>query len=141
MKIMIPLFGAYVAPRFDSAERILLLTVENTKVLQREEVSVPPGPFFSRLNRILALNPDVLVCGNIDGFSGRMIMGCGIKLIPGVMGEAEGVIKRLLAGELENLAAGAYGCRRFGMGNRPSRWGRGRCRSQPGTMRKGRPIY
>jgi predicted Fe-Mo cluster-binding NifX family protein len=138
MKIAIPLFGAYVAPRFDSAERILLITVENMKVMQREEVAVPPGPFFPRFNRILALNPDVLICGNIDGFSGRMIVGRGVRLIPRIIGETEGVIKKFLSGELEAFDADPDGWCRSGMGNRPGRRGRGKCGRQPGTMRKGR---
>ena len=128
MKVAIPLFGVYVAPRFDSAERILLITVEDMKVLQREEVAVPPGPFFARLNRILALNPDVLVCVNSDGFSGRMIAGRGIKLIPWIMGEAEEVIRKFLEGKLETapgLRPGGFP--RWGTGARFGRPGRGKC--------------
>ena len=101
MKAAIPLLGSMVAPRFDAASWILLITIDKGKLVQKEEVSVSPGPLITRINRLMDLNPDVLICGNIDGFSGRMIAGRGIKLIPWITGETKEVIEKYLAGSLE----------------------------------------
>lgn len=119
LKLAIPLFQSEVAPRFDVANRILMVSVERGRENGREIVEFPDEPLIARVNRVIDLEPDVLICGNLDGFSGRMLSDRGIRIVPWVMGDAEGVLWLFIRGKLRSgCIAGPDRCYR--------RWGRGR---------------
>lgn len=121
LKLAVPLFQSEVAPRFDVASRILVVSVDGNRESGREIMEFLNEPLIARVNRVIDLEPDVLICGNLDGFSGRMLSDRGIRIVPWVMGDAEGVLRLFLHGKLESgFIAGPGRCYR--------RWGRGRGR-------------
>lgn len=102
MKIAIPLFGSRVSPRFDCAQRILLVMVEDKKVVEKKEIWVGRWNPLQRITRLTELGIDTVICGGISNFSVRMLISNGIRVISWITGEAEEAIKLLLKGQLKS---------------------------------------
>lgn len=123
MKIAIPIFGARIAPRFDCAPWLLLITIENGRVVDRAEVSWNDCSTWQRIEQIQGAGAQTLVCGAIDGNSARLLAHQRIRLIPWVAGEVEQVLEAFLKGRLETGMIFPPRCR-----GRQLRWGRQPCR-------------
>jgi predicted Fe-Mo cluster-binding NifX family protein len=91
-----------VSPRFDFASKILVATVEEGKVVDRENYSLLNLNPIRRSSLLCELGINVLICGGIHNFSQRLIIGNGIDVIPMVQGEVEEVLKHFIKGELKS---------------------------------------
>ena len=112
MKVAIPIFGGRVSPRFDFAPSLLLFTLENGKVVAREEVALVPWNPWQRVEKLKELDVNALICGGIDGYSSRLLAYNRIQVIGWVAGEAEEAMRCYLRGDLRPGAALRPVCRR-----------------------------
>ena len=101
MRLAIPLFGARVSPRFDHAPRLLLLSVEEGKVVSREEMPLSPLALWQRVERLKELQVDVVICGGIDEGSKCWLLDHRIQVIPRIAGEAHRAVINFLAGRIK----------------------------------------
>jgi predicted Fe-Mo cluster-binding NifX family protein len=101
MKVAIPVFGPRVSPRFDFAPGILLFTMENGKIIEREELSLIPWNPWQRVEKLKELQVQTLICGGIDGNSQKMLLQQRIQIIPWIAGEAEEALHAFLKGRLQ----------------------------------------
>ncbi len=123
-----------ISPVFDVARRVLLLEVEDGKVVARREEpmeGVDPGLQASRLTQF---EPHVLICGAISRPLVNLLSACAVRVIPFVAGEAEAVIGAYLGGELPSAAWAMPGCC-GGRRNRQGAGGRGHCYNRKGVNR------
>jgi predicted Fe-Mo cluster-binding NifX family protein len=118
MKVAIPTFGPRVSPRFDYAPGLLLINLEDGKVVGSERFSLQAWDRFQRLQKLRELGVQTLICGGIDGNSAQILSDYGIRVIAWVAGEADEAIQFFLEGKL-----------RPGVELGP-RWRRGRRRGQ-----------
>ncbi|HDD44933.1 MAG TPA: hypothetical protein ENG63_08765 [Candidatus Desulfofervidus auxilii] len=98
----IPVFGNRVAPRFDCALKMLILEVENGKLLRQKEITLSWQNPLSIINQIRSMAVDVLICGAIPCFWMRVLTWHGIKIISWVSGEWQEVLNLFLKGKLVN---------------------------------------
>ena len=115
MKVAIPLFGSRVSPRFDCAQRMLLVKIEDKEVVEKEEIWVARWNPLQRITRLTELGIDTVICGGISNFSVRMLANNGIRVISWITGEAEEAIKLHLKGQLKPGVI-------MGPGGRRQRW-------------------
>ena len=101
MKVAIPTFGPRVSPRFDCASLLLLITLQEGKVTEREELSLAPWDSWQRLGNLKELQIQTLICGGIDQQSVQMLERMGIQVIPWVAGEVEEALEIFLKGRLD----------------------------------------
>jgi predicted Fe-Mo cluster-binding NifX family protein len=117
MKIAIPSFGNRVSPRFDCAEGVLLVSVDQGQPSNREELAFSGLAPHERINRLAEHGVDTVVCGGIDCWSVQSLQSAGITVYGWVAGEIEEALAALLAGNLgTDLTAnggGRRGCRWF----------------------------
>jgi len=67
MKVAIPNFNDRVSPRFDCAQSVLLIRVENNEVQDQQEIFITDwDPLPDRVSKFLELGIDVLICGGIS---------------------------------------------------------------------------
>ena len=126
MKIVIPLFGTRVSPRFDCAQKFLVLWVENGQVLQRQALMLKEKFLSERIKKFTELKVNTLICSGIDAFSERQLVFHGINVLSWITGEAEDVLRCFLKGNLESgmmMGTGGRCC-----GHWPFRRGKGPCR-------------
>lgn len=129
MKIAIPLFDTRVSPRFDCAQKFLVLWIENGQVLRRQVLLLKERVLIERIKKLAELKINALICSGIDGFSERQLFLHGIKVFSWITGEIEDVLRCFLEGNLESgmmMGAGGRCCGRwrFRQGKGPCGGGR-----------------
>ncbi len=127
MKIAIPVYGDNVSNVFDFAHRLLLVDIENGKVVNRSEVALESQSLPQRAGQLKSFGVDVLVCGAISRVLMHMLTSSGIQVLPYVTGSIDDVLQAYLTGQLvqPQFTMPGYwaGARRgFGGGGRGRRW-------------------
>jgi predicted Fe-Mo cluster-binding NifX family protein len=109
MRIAIPTFGNRVSPRFDCAQSVLIVTVDNGQLGEREEVAASSWAPYERINRLVEFGVDAVVCGGIDCWSAESLESAGIAIYGWVTGEIEDALAAYVQGDLysENATQGA----------------------------------
>lgn len=92
MKMALTVWGNRISPVFDAAHMLLVVEIENTKIISKHY-----EPFYPELParlavRLAELNVAVLICGAISEMSSNILEANGIKLIPFITGDAGEVI-------------------------------------------------
>ena len=117
MKIAIPTFGTRVSPRFDCAQEIAIVTVDEGRPSERLELAASDWPPHERIHRLLEFGVDTVICGGIDRWTTMALQSAGVTIYGWVAGEVEDAIATLLKGDLDDEAAmqrgGRCRCRRF----------------------------
>ena len=101
MKVAILKFNSRVSPRFEFAPKVLVATVNQGKVIERKEYSLRSLNPMRKSTLLSEQGVNVLICGGINGFFVRLLMGNGIEVIPMVSGEAEEVLNKFINGNLD----------------------------------------
>ena len=100
MKIAIPLFSSRVSPRFGCETEILIVDIANHQEINRQKFSTVGLGIPQRIALLSSLAIDILICGGIDIFCLRSLLGRGLQIIPGVIGEADEALNCFLSGKL-----------------------------------------
>lgn len=114
MKIAIPTFGNRVSPRFDCAKTFLVISVEDGKPSERQELAAAGWAPHERINRLIDLGAEAVICGGIDCWSAESLRSAGIVLYGWVSGTIDEALNALYRGKLNaNALVAADGrCRR-----------------------------
>ena len=92
MKMALTVWGNRISPVFDSAHMLLVVEIENTKIISRRYEPFYPE-FTTRLAvRLTVMNVTILICGAISEMPANVLEANGIKLIPFITGDAREVI-------------------------------------------------
>ena len=117
MRIAIPTFATRVSPRFDCAQDVLVVTIEASGAPERHELRASDWTPHERINRLLDLKVDTVLCGGIDCRSVESFQSAGVTVYCWVSGEIEDALSALLRGDLDFQATKEGGdrgrCRRF----------------------------
>ncbi|MCW8802877.1 MAG: hypothetical protein OQK57_00640 [Ignavibacteriaceae bacterium] len=95
-KIAITIFRDRVASRLDSAENLMLVTVDGGKVKSRELVLLREEDPLRKIDIIFQIKPDVLICGGLTKLCGYKLSHSNIKVIPWVQGNVECILSLCL---------------------------------------------
>ena len=101
MNVAIPLFGSRISPRFDFCQEILIVTIEESKIVERKTVSISSLTPLQRIAEICSRDVKTVICGGINGLVYSHLRNNGISVIYDVAGEAEEALNRYLAGRLQ----------------------------------------
>ena len=115
MKVAIPTFGDRVSPRFDCANTFLVMTLERDEIVHREELSAADWAPHDRINRLVDLGVDSVICGGIDRWSADSLLSVGIDLHGWISGSIEESLAAFRHGELQTaVGIGVVGETRCG---------------------------
>lgn len=103
--IAITVFGTRVSSRLDYAEGVLLVTLDGNAIKNREQVRLVQTNPWEKINTLLQLGIDVLICGGVPDIYANKLRDSGMQLVPWVRGEAEEVLSNFLAGKLSKREA------------------------------------
>ncbi|MFC2119846.1 NifB/NifX family molybdenum-iron cluster-binding protein [Bacteroidota bacterium] len=98
--IALSIFRDRISSRLDSADEVLLLTLKNQEVKSRESVRIMPGNPLDKIQQIIQLNPDVLICGGLTQLCDYKLKYSKINVIPWVKGNTDEVLNSFLKGNL-----------------------------------------
>ncbi len=102
LKIAIPLFNSRVSPRFDFAAKLLVVTIADGKIADRQEFSLANINPIKRTSLLYELRVQLVLCGGISCFAERFIKSHGIEVISLVQGEVEEVLALFVNGNLNS---------------------------------------
>ena len=92
MMVAITVWGNRISPVFDSAQTVLLAELLDKQVVDKRLEFIPLLVPECRARKVVALNPDALICGAISEQPARIIEHAGIRLLPFISGTAERVL-------------------------------------------------
>lgn len=96
--IIVPLFGSRISPRLDYAEHFQLLTVEGGKIQKNEFIKIITNNRLERINRLIRLKPDIIICNGITERCFVELTKSNIKIIPWIQGELEEALQNYFSG-------------------------------------------
>jgi predicted Fe-Mo cluster-binding NifX family protein len=99
-KIAIPVFGNRVSSRLDCSESILLVSIEEGKVVRREETRWTHVNPLEKVRLLIHEGVNVLICGGLTETCANMLHDTDIEVIPWVRGELEQVLVQFTEGSL-----------------------------------------
>ena len=102
-RIAIPIFEDRVSNRLDCSENLLLVSTEENAIKKREMICLLTMNPSVRLNTLIDLGIDVLICNGITEFYSQRLSDSNVQVIPWISGEAEEVLARYLEGKLKRI--------------------------------------
>jgi predicted Fe-Mo cluster-binding NifX family protein len=109
-RIAIPVWQSRMSPVFDTAGKVLVLDIGNGRELHRVEQSLNGLSMQKRVDRLVELDVDVLVCGAISRQLADMVAASGIRVIPWVKGDVDEVLQWYFTGKPMDLNFLMPGC-------------------------------
>ncbi len=101
MKLLaIPKFGERISPRLDYAESLLLVTVESNTIIKKENIKIIAHSNLERINLIIRLAPDIVICDGISDLTHTKLLEKNIKVIPWIHGTIKEVLKNYFDGKM-----------------------------------------
>jgi predicted Fe-Mo cluster-binding NifX family protein len=92
MKMALTVWGNRISPVFDAANMLLVVEIENTKIISRRYEPCYPELTTRLAVRLTEMNVTILICGAISEMPANVLEANGIKLIPFITGDAGDVI-------------------------------------------------
>ena len=131
--------GNRVAQRLDCAESIVIAEKDQEGTVRLREVALSAVHPMRRVQEIVDLGVETLICGALSGFVARMFEHHGILVFDWVVGETREILTELLAEEdlINKVPPGDRKC--LHSANRKKNQRRTRKRSGPACQRKGTP--
>ncbi|MDZ7761170.1 MAG: NifB/NifX family molybdenum-iron cluster-binding protein [Desulfovermiculus sp.] len=108
-KVAITVWGSRISPVFESASRVRLIQVVQSRSTWLDDLSLPHDP-MSRIALLGEHGVQVLICGAISGLQASIIRAWEIELIPFVTGDAQEVLAAYIQGELHAERFTLPGC-------------------------------
>lgn len=133
MKVAVATWNGRVSPVFDVARQVLLLDVKGGRVVARRDETLPGTDPQAQADRLMALAPQILICGAISKAMACLLASVNIRVIPFTAGDVEEVLAAGLAGNLPDPALSMPGC----CGRRRRSRGGGRCRDKAFPSKEG----
>ncbi|NNG00333.1 MAG: dinitrogenase iron-molybdenum cofactor biosynthesis protein [Desulfobacteraceae bacterium] len=100
-KILIPLYGSQVAPRFDLSTEVIVVNLGETLPGKREKILVLPHASPDELCRlILTEKVDVVICGGIEEEYFQYLSWKRVQVIDSVIGSSKSAIQHYRNGKL-----------------------------------------
>lgn len=126
MTVGLAVWEGRVSPVFDVSRQLLVVSVRDGFVLDRELVSIDTPTPAQKLERLRALDIQTLICGAISAPLQQELVACGVRVIAFVAGEIDAVLWAHAAGMLPDPWFNMPGCggrrrrrrRRRGFGRR-----------------------
>jgi len=98
--IALSIFGNRISSRLDVCEKIMIVKVDNHSILNRETLLLDNNDTVKKLDSLIQLKPDVLICGGLTNLCKKMLSNNKIRVIPWVQGNAEEILNLFLIGSL-----------------------------------------
>jgi predicted Fe-Mo cluster-binding NifX family protein len=99
-KIAMPVFENRISNRLDCSENIILYSVDQQDVKSYRTIHLVKSNPTAKLNLLLELDIDVLICNGITNYYSQKLTDNNIQVIPWISGEAGDVLHQYLNGEL-----------------------------------------
>lgn len=109
-RVALATWNGRISPVFDVARQVLMVNIENGRVVSQFEEKLPGTEPQAQADRLSAHGPQVLICGAISQTMAAMLAAKDVRVIPFTAGSVEEVLAAWLAGSLPDPALSMPGC-------------------------------
>ena len=111
MKIAVPTRDGRVDDHFGHCDHYTIYTVEDKKILSREELPSPQGCGCKSgiAADLQQMGVEVMLAGSMGAGALNKLQACGIKVVRGCMGDIESVVNGYLLGFVLDSGIGCAG--------------------------------
>ncbi|SHJ48949.1 NifB/NifX family molybdenum-iron cluster-binding protein [Desulfofundulus thermosubterraneus] len=113
MIVALARWGGRISPLFDVTQEALVVDIGRGGLISRRQVRLDDPGWPSRVEQMVHLGVEVLICGGISNFLYHQLVARGIQVIPWVTGDVEEVLQAYLQGRLNQERYAMPGCRRW----------------------------
>jgi predicted Fe-Mo cluster-binding NifX family protein len=92
VKVAMTIWGNRISPVFDSANTLMVVNIENSKIVKRKFEEFDPNITTQILSILNEYKIDVLICGAITDTKSKTIEQIGVKLLSFITGDADKVL-------------------------------------------------
>jgi len=110
-KIAQAIWGNRISPVFDVSDRVRILEVEDSKVINRTELVLSAKDPYGKASMLADKGTEILICGAVSRLFSEALAAHGIRVVSFVTGEADEVIEAYLDGNLDSARFAMPGCR------------------------------
>jgi hypothetical protein len=100
-KVAIPIFLDRISPRLDCAKRMLVLQIEENRLLDKREMDISDWSPDEKITRLKHMGIAQVICGGIRLEDRFNLNRCGIRVASPIFGEIDSVIEAFLKGSLK----------------------------------------
>ena len=100
-RVAIPIYQNRVSPVFDSCRHMLIIDVEQGTEMNRETVYLDEMSLTERCGLLAKLEVTMVVCGGVSELFANMLLGANMRLLHGIAGKIDDVIKAFLGERLD----------------------------------------
>jgi predicted Fe-Mo cluster-binding NifX family protein len=120
-RIAVPLLEERIAPRFDTAQRMLFVTISDERIISREIVRLIGIHPLQMAHWLKSEGVDIFICSGIDVITWQSMTNLGVTVYSRIAGDALGAVEALMCGKLQEMSIPCMG---RGVGCRRMRWRR-----------------
>jgi len=102
VKFATPIFHKRISPVLDSCKRLLIIEAEQGREQGRMEIFLDDLSLTDRCQFIRKAKVDIIICCGISDILDTMLQSIGVRLISGIVGDAEQVISAFLNDRLDD---------------------------------------
>lgn len=99
-RIAIPIFMGRVSPVLDTCTRLMLITVEHSREIERQELFLNGFSLSDRYHLMKKAEIDVIICCGISDVLFSMLASTDMQLICGIIGDVDEVLAAFLSDRL-----------------------------------------
>jgi predicted Fe-Mo cluster-binding NifX family protein len=110
MKVALATWNGRISPVFDVTRQVLMLHVEDGRVIGQHEEMLPGTDPQAQASRMAVLVPEILICGAISQQMTDLLAASNIQVMSFTAGDVEEVVAAWLAGTLPRPALAMPGC-------------------------------
>ncbi|MFH0825083.1 MAG: dinitrogenase iron-molybdenum cofactor biosynthesis protein [Pseudomonadota bacterium] len=101
-RILIPLWGDDIAPRFDAAQEVTIVAMdEHDGMVEKRTVILPEASAEALCNLVLSERIDMVVCCAIEEEYYQYLTWKRVAVIDSVAGPLNAILERIAAGSLQ----------------------------------------
>jgi len=119
IRVAVPLFEERIAPRFDTAQRMLCATISDNRIVSQEVVRLVGIHPLQMAHWLKTEGVDVFICSAFDAITWQRLPSLGVPVYPRIAGDAVCAVEALIRGRLDEMTVPCMG---RGVGCRRMRW-------------------
>jgi predicted Fe-Mo cluster-binding NifX family protein len=101
-RIAVPVFESRISPVLDACKRILLVDIDNGRVVDRQEISLENVPLVDRIDVLASRGVCKILCAGVSDLMCKYLVTRRITVISGIAGELDKIIRAYLCNRLDD---------------------------------------
>ena len=102
MRVAIPVWEGRISPVFDTAKRISIVDVDKGIIASQFIIPFQENFIPRRAVILTRWRINILICGGVSAYLARLVAAQGIRVVPGIRGEVDEVLKAFCRGNISS---------------------------------------